>query len=67
MVLFNQSWEDKGAHTFSKGIYPKVNVIARLEYEPANYDSEVYRFNHYTLRTPIYNILKDAYMPLLFC
>ena len=29
------SWEDKGVHTFPKGIYPKVNVIARLEYELA--------------------------------
>ena len=27
------SWEDKGVHTFPKGICPKVNVIARLEYE----------------------------------
>ena len=26
------SWEDKGVHTFPKGICPKVNVIARLEY-----------------------------------
>ena len=33
------SWEDKGVHTFPKGICPKVNVIARLEYELAYYDS----------------------------
>ena len=46
------SWEDKGAHTFPKGICPKVNVIARLEYELASYDSAVHRFNHYTTRTP---------------
>ena len=46
------SWEDKGVHTFPKGIFPKVNVIARLEYELAYYDSAVYRFNHYTKRTP---------------
>ena len=45
------SWEDKGVHTFTKGIYPKVNVIARLEFELANYDSAVYRSNHYTTRT----------------
>ena len=32
-------------HTFPKGICPKVNVIARLEYE-------LHRFNHYTTRTP---------------
>ena len=43
---------DKGVHTFPKGICPKVNVIARLEYELAYYDSVVHRFNHYTTRTP---------------
>ena len=46
------SWEDKGVHTFPKGIFPKVNVIAWLEYELAYYDSAVQRFNHYTTRTP---------------
>ena len=30
-----------------------MNVIARLEYELAYYDSAVYRFNHYTTRTPL--------------
>ena len=29
-----------------------MNVIARLEYELAYYDSAVNRFNHYTTRTP---------------
>ena len=33
------------------GICPKVNVIARLEYELVYYDSAVHRFNHYTTRT----------------
>ena len=46
------SWEDKGVHTFPKGICPKVNLLVRLEYELAYYDSEVHRFNHYTTRTP---------------
>ena len=46
------SWEDKGVHIFPKGICPKVNVIAWLEYELAYYDSAVHRFNHYTTRTP---------------
>ena len=52
------SWEDKGVHIFPKGIWPKVNVIARLEYEPTDYDSAVHRFNHYTTRTlrPVYVI-----------
>ena len=35
-----------------KGICPKVDVIARLEFEPAYYDFAVYCFNHYTTRTP---------------
>ena len=29
-----------------------MNVIARLDYELAYYDSAVHRFNHYTTRTP---------------
>ena len=41
------SWEDKGVHTFPKGICPKVDVIARLEYKLAYYDSAVHRFNQY--------------------
>ena len=50
--LYNltHSWEDKGIHTFPKSICPKVNVIERLEYELAYYDSVVHRFNHYTTR-----------------
>ena len=46
------SWEDKGVHSFPKGICPKVNVIALLEYELAYHDSTVHRFDHYTTRTP---------------
>ena len=46
------SWEDKGFHTFPKGICPKVNIIARLENELAYYDSVVHPFNHYTTRAP---------------
>ena len=46
------TWEDKGVHTFPKGICPKVNVIARLEFELAYYDFAIHRFNHYTTRTP---------------
>ena len=41
------SWEDKEVHTFSKGICPKGNVIARLMFEPAYYDFTVQHFNHY--------------------
>ena len=53
---FTHSWEDKEGHTFPKGICPKVNVIARLEYKLAYYDSVVHRFNQYTTRTPPWRI-----------
>ena len=59
ILLEEQSWyhlthscKDKGVHTFPEGICLKVNVIARLEFELAYYDSAVHRFNHYTTRTP---------------
>ena len=32
-------WQDKGVHTFPKGICPKVNAIVWLELELAYYDS----------------------------
>ena len=38
------NWEDKWVHTFPKGICPKVNVIARLEFELASCNSAVQRF-----------------------
>ena len=57
-------WEDKGVHTFPKGICPKVNVIARLEYELEYYDSAVHRFNHYTTRTPPLRDLEECRIPL---
>ena len=46
------SWEDKGVHTFPKSICPKVNVIARVDFELPHNNSAVHRFNHYTTRTP---------------
>ena len=46
------SWEDRGVHTFPKGVCLKVNIIARLEFKLTYYDSTVPRFNHYTMRTP---------------
>ena len=52
-AYLTHSWEDKGVHTFPMGICPKVNVIARLEYELAYYDSAVHHFIHYTTRTPL--------------
>ena len=42
------TWDDKMFTTFRKSICPKVNVIARLEFELTYYDSVIQRFNHYT-------------------
>ena len=48
VVLFNpELWEDKGVHTFPKGISPKVNVITWLEFKLADYNVQ-----HYATRTP---------------
>ena len=40
--------ENKWVHAFPNGIFPKVNVIERLEFEHRFYDSVVQRCNHYT-------------------
>ena len=54
------SWEDKGVRNFPKGICPKVNITARLEFELACYDFVDHRFNHYT---PIYiRIISPRYV-----
>ena len=46
------SWEDKGVHTFPRGICPKVNLIVLMEFELAYYNSTVHRFKYYTMKTP---------------
>ena len=38
-----------------------MNVIARLEYELAYYDSAIHRFNHYTTRTPPLSVHKAVF------
>ena len=38
---------------FSKGISPKLNIIERLEFELAYYNSAVWYFNPYTTRIPL--------------
>ena len=60
ILLEEQRWcylthsrEDKGVYIFSKGIGPKVNVIAQLEFELACYDFADHRFNHYTTGTTV--------------
>ena len=39
-------------HNFPIGIFPKVNVIERMDFELTYYDSEIQRFNHSNTRTP---------------
>ena len=48
-------------HTFSKGISPKVSVIARLGFELAYYDIAVQHVNHYATWTLTYiNLVKKV-------
>ena len=42
------SWEDKQVLTFPNVICPKVNVLTRMEFELAYYDSAVQRFKHHS-------------------
>ena len=52
-------------HTFPKGICPKVNVIAWLEFELAYSDSAVHCVNHNTTRTPPWLIkVKSMLIPI---
>ena len=43
---------DKGAYAFSKSIFPKVNVIARIELELAYFNVAIQNFSHYAWMTP---------------
>ena len=43
---------DKGGYIFLKGISPKVNVIAQLEFKFTSYDVTVQQISHYTSETP---------------
>ena len=39
--FLTHSWESKEVHTFPKGISPKVNVLARLEFELAHFEATI--------------------------
>ena len=45
-------WEDKKIHTFPVGINPKVNVIARLDFELAFYGAAFIHISHCAIETP---------------
>ena len=50
-IVFNPKLgEDKRVYTFPKGISPKVNVIAQLEFELAYFEAAVQRYSHYAIR-----------------
>ena len=62
MVIFNPYvCEDKRVYTFPKVINPKVNVIARLEFELAFCTIAVQQLNHYTLENPHSLFYKKIY------
>ena len=44
-------------------MYPKENVIARLEFELAYYNSAVQRFNNYTTRNSPHSAVSLFYKP----
>ena len=63
LYYLTHSWEDKGVHTFPTGIWPKMDFIARLEFELAFYDFAVHRFHHYTT---ILQLVKSLEILFLF-
>ena len=44
-------WEDKWVRTFPNGINPKINAIARLDFELMYFDVATQHFNHYATDT----------------
>ena len=42
-------------NNFLKGTSPKVNIIARMEFEPAFFEAAVQHFSHYAMETPFWN------------
>ena len=44
-TILPTSGGDKGIHTFTKGIYPKVNVLGRFVFEPI-YNIAVHHISH---------------------
>ena len=51
-LAYSYSPSPQGA--FPRDICPNVNVIALLEFELAYYDSSFQRFNHYSIKTPLF-------------
>ena len=51
LYYLTHSWGGKRIHTFPKGINPKVNLKAPLEFELANYEVVVQHFISYVTET----------------
>ena len=49
--FLTHSWKDKGFHNIPKGIRPKVNIIAQLEFELAYYDVTMQHISYYKIET----------------
>ena len=68
-----QNLEDEGVHTFPKGISPKVNVIAQMEFDITRYDIAGQYVSHYAtviLRvyyTSISTFLAQLFLKRCFC
>ena len=45
--------KDNGVHAFPKSIISKINVIARLKFEPVYYDVTVQHVGHNVKKTPL--------------
>ncbi len=52
----SQNTEGAQAHTSPKGISPKVNIIAPLEFEHGYYDDAVQHINHYATENLFVNL-----------
>ena len=58
---FKKILRDKEVDAFSKGINPKVNIIAWQEFELIYYDVAVQHINHYTMGTSSRGSIKSIF------
>ena len=56
----SHSWGNKGIPTFTKDIILKVNIIAWLELELADFEAAVQHFNHYAIGTHLWYLIKHS-------
>ena len=61
-ILFNPWWVRR-FNTFSKGTSPKVNLIARLEFELVYFEATVQHFSHFCTGTPTQAKKENKFIP----